>query len=161
MDVSESFIPDRQPGPPILTRVSGSKPSGLTLVLPPLKDGKPIKVGKKLKKPQGEPGVQDEERKILRPVKLKPLKEVLTKLIAQIKKYVFRLVSLKHNSPYIRKDDYAFFLTPVDPSQTPGYSDVIKRPMDLGTMTIKVNKGKYRSLEDFTVSVSFPFIALP
>ena len=50
-----------------------------------------------------------------------------------------------------RKDDYAFFLHPVDPSQVPGYSDVIARPMDLGTMTTKVEKGKYRSLEEFAV----------
>ncbi|KAF9042012.1 hypothetical protein BDZ89DRAFT_1128700 [Hymenopellis radicata] len=69
-----------------------------------------------------------------RPVKLKPLKEVLTKLIAQIKK----------------KDDYAFFLHPVNVSEVPGYSAVVKRPMDFGTMTNKVARGKYRSLEDFT-----------
>jgi bromodomain-containing protein 7/9 len=35
--------------------------------------------------------------------------------------------------------------------QVPGYADVIKRPMDLGTMTMKVEKGRYRSLEDFAV----------
>ncbi|KAF9653600.1 hypothetical protein BDM02DRAFT_3125566 [Thelephora ganbajun] len=68
-----------------------------------------------------------------RPVKLKPLREVLSKLIAQIKK----------------KDDYAFFLQPVDPKLVPGYSDAIQQPMDFGTMTTKVSRGKYRSLEDF------------
>ena len=52
-----------------------------------------------------------------------------------------------------RKDDYAFFLQPVDPAQVPGYSDVISRPMDLGTMTTKVEKGKYRSLEEFAVRI--------
>lgn len=52
-----------------------------------------------------------------------------------------------------RKDDYAFFLHPVDPAQVPGYSDVVTRPMDLGTMTTKVEKGKYRSLEEFAVSL--------
>ena len=51
-----------------------------------------------------------------------------------------------------RKDDYAFFITPVDPMRILGYADVIKHPMDLGTMSIKVAKGKYRSLEEFTVS---------
>lgn len=50
-----------------------------------------------------------------------------------------------------RKDDYAFFLKPVNPAAIPGYSDVIKRPMDLGTMTVKVQRGRYRSLEDFAV----------
>jgi len=51
----------------------------------------------------------------------------------------------------LRKDDYAFFLQPVDPKQVPGYSDAIQQPMDLGTMTTKVARGKYRSLEDFAV----------
>lgn len=51
-----------------------------------------------------------------------------------------------------RKDDYAFFLKPVDMSNVPGYTEVVKRPMDFGTMTIKVSKGKYRSLEEFAVS---------
>ncbi|KAG7448622.1 uncharacterized protein BT62DRAFT_946189 [Guyanagaster necrorhizus] len=69
-----------------------------------------------------------------RPVKLKPLKEVLSKIIAQIK----------------RKDAYAFFLSPVDVSLVPGYTDVVKHPMDLGTMASKVERGRYRSLEEFT-----------
>lgn len=68
-----------------------------------------------------------------RPAKLKPLRDVLAKLIALIKK----------------KDDYAFFLQPVDPKRVPGYSDVVQQPMDFGTMTTKVSRGKYRSLEDF------------
>ena len=50
-----------------------------------------------------------------------------------------------------RKDDYAFFLQPVDLAAVPNYTDVIARPMDLGTMTTKVEKGKYRSLEEFAV----------
>jgi hypothetical protein len=29
---------------------------------------------------------------------------------------------------------------------------MIKNPMDFGTMTHKVNRGRYRSLDDFTVS---------
>ncbi len=52
------------------------------------------------------------------------------------------------------KDDYAFFLHPVDLAPVPGYSDVVSRPMDLGTMSTKVDKGKYRSLEEFAVSTS-------
>ncbi|KAG5643004.1 hypothetical protein DXG03_001782 [Asterophora parasitica] len=114
-------------------KAGNSKSSGLTLVLPALRGGKPIKSGKKSKQSLGSYGSQDEEKKMPRPLKLKPLKEVLTKLIAQIKK----------------KDDYAFFLKPVDTSQIQGYTDVVKRPMDLGTMSVKVDRGKYRSLEDF------------
>ncbi|KAG5636173.1 hypothetical protein H0H81_008923 [Sphagnurus paluster] len=125
MDVSEPF--ESQLASP-LARPGPSKPSGLTLILPALKGGKPIKSSKKSESY----GLQ-EEKKAPRPVKLKPLKEVLTKLIAQIKK----------------KDDYAFFLKPVDTSQVPGYTDVVKRPMDLGTMSTKVDRGRYRSLEEF------------
>ena len=40
---------------------------------------------------------------------------------------------------------------PVNSEKVPGYTDVVKRPMDFGTMSHKVNKGKYRSLEDFAV----------
>ena len=54
-------------------------------------------------------------------------------------------------SPH-RKDDYAFFLQPVDVTQVPNYLEVIKDPMDLGTMTTKVEEGRYRSLDEFTVS---------
>ncbi|PIL34622.1 hypothetical protein GSI_03401 [Ganoderma sinense ZZ0214-1] len=108
---------------------NGSKSStGLTFVLPPLSALKAQKSRKKVKLTYEEPA-----KKQPRPIKLKPLKEVLSRLIVQIKK----------------KDDYAFFLQPVDLAQVPGYSDVISRPMDLGTMTVKVEKGRYRSLEEF------------
>ncbi|KAI0668133.1 hypothetical protein C8Q78DRAFT_980782 [Trametes maxima] len=111
---------------------AGRPSSGLTLVLPPLSAVKAQKAKKKIRLTYEEP-----VKKAPRPIKLKPLKEVLTKLIAQIKK----------------KDDYAFFLQPVDLAQVPGYSDVIPRPMDLGTMTTKVEKGKYRSLEEFASDI--------
>ena len=61
------------------------------------------------------------------------------------------VASLTRRGWFHRKDDYAFFIRPVDPAQVPGYADVIKNPMDFGTMTVKVTKGKYRSLEEFTV----------
>ncbi|KAH9940042.1 uncharacterized protein BXZ73DRAFT_43030 [Epithele typhae] len=106
-----------------------TKPSsGLTFVLPPLSALKAQKTKKKIKLTYEEP-----PKRQPRPVKLKPLKEVLTRLITQIK----------------RKDDYAFFLKPVDLVAVPHYTDIIARPMDLGTMTTKVERGKYRSLEEF------------
>ncbi|GJE90646.1 bromodomain-containing protein [Phanerochaete sordida] len=114
---------------------NGGTRTGLRLVLPPLSAVKALKNKKKSAK-----GVAFQEAaapKIPRPVKLKPLREVLTKLIVQIKK----------------KDDYAFFLEPVDPAQVPGYADVIKNPMDFGTVTAKVHRGKYRSLEEFANDV--------
>ncbi|KAJ3733568.1 hypothetical protein DFJ43DRAFT_1023331 [Lentinula guzmanii] len=109
--------------------------SGLTLVLPSLKSLQQAKSGKKTKAKAAFTGYAEEKlKKPPRPAKLKPLKEVLTKLIANIK----------------RKDDYGFFLVPVNPEHVPGYSDVVKNPMDFGTITHKVARGKYRSLDDFT-----------
>ncbi|THH15407.1 hypothetical protein EW146_g5058 [Bondarzewia mesenterica] len=105
---------------------AGPSSSGLTLVIPSLKALKELKKkGKTLE--------DVDVKKTPRPIKLKPLKEVLTTLITKIKK----------------KDAYAFFLRPVDASKVQGYADVIKRPMDFGTMTSKVERNKYRSLEEF------------
>ncbi len=59
----------------------------------------------------------------------------------------------------VRKDDYAFFLKPVDQEKVPGYLDVISQPMDFGTMAEKVAKAKYRSLDEFTVRPQFNFIS--
>jgi bromodomain-containing protein 7 len=62
----------------------GGSRTGLRLVLPPLSAVRALK-GKR----KGSRGVTFQESatpKIPRPVKLKPLKEVLTKLISQIKK---------------------------------------------------------------------------
>ncbi|KAF9244452.1 hypothetical protein BU15DRAFT_41904 [Melanogaster broomeanus] len=121
---------------PSENRQNGHGHSGITLVLPSLKAIKAAKFSKRSKQPKNIAFQQKTEPKLKapRPIKLKPLREVLTKLITQIKK----------------RDDYAFFICPVDPAQVPGYADVIKNPMDFGTMTVKVSKGKYRSLEEFT-----------
>ena len=140
---------------------NGSKPStGLTFVLPPLSALKAQKNKKKVKLTYEEPA-----KKQPRPIKLKPLKEVLSRLILQIKKYVVCLCVRCASCRLLichRKDDYAFFLKPVDPAQVPGYIDVISRPMDLGTMTTKVEKGRYRSLEEFAVSlIQFYWSSLP
>ena len=56
-----------------------------------------------------------------------------------------------------RKDDYAFFLEPVDLEKVPGYMDVIKQPMDFGSMADKVSRSKYRSLDEFAVSLSHSY----
>jgi len=69
--------------------------SGLTLVIPSLRSLKALqsttKQPKQLEPAENlsssiYPDVDAQERKAARPVKLKPLKEVLTKLIVQIKK---------------------------------------------------------------------------
>ncbi|KAF8151531.1 hypothetical protein B0H34DRAFT_132874 [Crassisporium funariophilum] len=139
--MDESFSPsyNHLESPKIyLGKPAGSSSSGLKLVLPSLKTLKASQKSKHRSASLSHPAsvFQDAdslEKKNPRAIKLKPLKEVLAKLIAQIKK----------------KDDYAFFLHPVIPEKVVGYSDIVKRPMDFGTMTDKVNRGKYRSLEDF------------
>ncbi len=75
--------------PPVLAHNDHAGPSnnlpksssGLTFVLPPLSAVKAQKGKKKIKLTYEEP-----VKKQPRPIKLKPLKEVLTRLIAQIKK---------------------------------------------------------------------------
>ncbi|KAK7035451.1 hypothetical protein VNI00_011744 [Paramarasmius palmivorus] len=124
---------DSLPDSPAEPAFSKPNHSGITLVLPSLKSLKAANSSKKTKSKSSSYLRGDTPQKIPRPVKLKPLKEVLSKLIAQIKK----------------KDDYAFFLQPVDASQVPGYTDIVKNPMDFGTMSTKVARGKYRSLEEF------------
>ncbi|KAI9440279.1 hypothetical protein F5148DRAFT_1258736 [Russula earlei] len=114
---------------PSVNRI-GPSSSGLTLVLPSLKALKELNAKNKNSSPLLEPTAV---KKNPRPIKLKPLKEVLRSLITKIKK----------------KDDYAFFLKPVDTEKVPGYLDAIARPMDFGTMTEKVTKSKYRSLDEF------------
>ncbi|KAJ8077212.1 hypothetical protein PM082_001640 [Marasmius tenuissimus] len=140
MDVFESdtvFVDDIDSQPESPIEQPGTKPSGsgITLVLPSLKSIKAANASKKSKGKASASGYNTpvKEKRAPRPLKLKPLKEVITKLIAQIKK----------------KDDYAFFLQPVDTTLVPGYTDIIKHPMDFGTMSNKVAKGRYRSLEEF------------
>ena len=84
MSVSGSFYP---PDDDIASPSTPSRPSlRLTVTLPPSK--KALKNASKLKgKGKGNGALDSPAPKIPRPIKLKPLKEVLTKLISQIKKY--------------------------------------------------------------------------
>ncbi|XP_030621748.1 bromodomain-containing protein 7 isoform X2 [Chanos chanos] len=61
-----------------------------------------------------------------------PLQEALSQLIRQLQ----------------RKDPNAFFSFPVTDLIAPGYSMIIKRPMDFSTMKDKVKKEYYQSLEE-------------
>lgn len=64
-----------------------------------------------------------------------PLQEALNQLIRQLQ----------------RKDPSAFFSFPVTDLIAPGYSSVIRRPMDFSTMKDKVKKECYQSLDELKV----------
>nr|XP_020447996.1 bromodomain-containing protein 7 [Monopterus albus] len=64
-----------------------------------------------------------------------PLQEALNQLIRQLQ----------------RKDPSAFFSFPVTDLIAPGYSSIIKRPMDFSTMKDKVKKELYQSLDELKV----------
>ncbi|KAJ2079968.1 hypothetical protein H4R24_003403 [Coemansia sp. RSA 988] len=48
-----------------------------------------------------------------------------------------------------KRDSYGFFLEPVDTNVITDYLNVIKQPMDLGTMRRKVETEAYRSIDEF------------
>ncbi|CDW98592.1 hypothetical protein [Sporisorium scitamineum] len=48
-----------------------------------------------------------------------------------------------------RRDSYKFFCEPVNPDEVPGYTDVIKTPMDFGTMQRKVDDRLYSHMDEF------------
>uniref|UniRef100_A0A674PE53 Bromodomain containing 7 n=1 Tax=Takifugu rubripes TaxID=31033 RepID=A0A674PE53_TAKRU len=64
-----------------------------------------------------------------------PLQEALNQLIRQLQ----------------RKDPSAFFSFPVTDLVAPGYSSIIKRPMDFSTMKDKVKKECYQCLDELKV----------
>ncbi|XP_012735654.2 bromodomain-containing protein 7 isoform X1 [Fundulus heteroclitus] len=66
-----------------------------------------------------------------------PLQEALNQLIRQLQ----------------RKDPNAFFAFPVTDLIAPGYSSIIKRPMDFSTMKDKVKKEGYHSLDELKVDL--------
>ncbi|KAJ9478637.1 Transcription factor [Pseudozyma hubeiensis] len=57
-----------------------------------------------------------------------------------------------------RRDSYKFFCEPVNPDEVPGYADVIKTPMDFGTMQSKVDQRLYSHIDqvkaDFQLVIS-------
>ena len=71
--------------------------------------------------------------------------------IASGKKRPFKEACLKIIDQLCKKDEYMFFLHPVDPIQVPGYLQVIQHPMDFQTMREKVYRHAYTSLDEFKV----------
>ncbi|XP_030523758.2 uncharacterized protein LOC115736279 [Rhodamnia argentea] len=52
-----------------------------------------------------------------------------------------------------KKDSYGVFSEPVDPEELPDYHDIIKNPMDFGTVKKKLDEGAYTNLEQFEKDV--------
>ncbi|KAK2117452.1 Bromodomain-containing protein 9 [Saguinus oedipus] len=48
-----------------------------------------------------------------------------------------------------RKDPHGFFAFPVTDAIAPGYSMIIKHPMDFGTMKDKIVANEYKSVTEF------------
>ncbi|KAL8038879.1 hypothetical protein ABFX02_10G000600 [Erythranthe guttata] len=48
-----------------------------------------------------------------------------------------------------RRDTYEIFAEPVDPNEVENYCEIIKEPMDFGTMRAKLHEGMYKNLEQF------------
>lgn len=65
-------------------------------------------------------------------MEINPLDAALKKLLDQL----------------VQKDTTEIFLEPVDVNEVPDYMDIVKKPMDLSTMRLKLNSGIYASLED-------------
>ncbi|KAL9337134.1 hypothetical protein Peur_071622 [Populus x canadensis] len=48
-----------------------------------------------------------------------------------------------------RRDTHEIFAEPVDPNEVEEYYEIIREPMDFGTMRAKLHEGMYKSLEQF------------
>ncbi|XP_071703801.1 uncharacterized protein [Rutidosis leptorrhynchoides] len=53
-----------------------------------------------------------------------------------------------------KKDTHGVFSEPVDPDELPDYHDVIKQPMDFGTLRTKLDAGLYQNLEELEADVN-------
>ncbi|XP_068424081.1 bromodomain-containing protein 7 isoform X1 [Clinocottus analis] len=97
---------------------------------------------KKMTKKKKGPEVNEEDERSRTPIRSEldkqeekeqtPLQEALNQLIRQLQ----------------RKDPSAFFSFPVTDLIAPGYSMIIRRPMDFSTMKDKVKKDCYQSLDE-------------
>lgn len=49
----------------------------------------------------------------------------------------------------VAKDTGQIFIEPVDQNEVPDYGDIVKHPMDLQTMEMKIKNSSYDNLETF------------
>ncbi|XP_073286930.1 uncharacterized protein, partial [Primulina huaijiensis] len=76
-----------------------------------------------------------------------PLESVSVTPLPDKKLLVFILQRLQ------KKDTRGAFSEPVDPDELPDYHEIIKQPMDFGTVNKKLDSGAYRSLEELEADV--------
>lgn len=50
-----------------------------------------------------------------------------------------------------RKDPHGFFAFPVTDAIAPGYSSIIKHPMDFSTMSDRIKNNEYNTVTEFKV----------
>lgn len=76
-------------------------------------------------------------------------------LLFNTKLCLFFVIEMKHKGLFFsflnRKDPNAFFSFPVTDFIAPGYSMIIKRPMDFSTMKEKIKNNGYQSIEELKV----------
>ncbi|KAI7745194.1 hypothetical protein M8C21_024415 [Ambrosia artemisiifolia] len=76
-----------------------------------------------------------------------PLKSGPTTPLPEKKLMVFIL------DRFQKKDTHAVFSEPVDPDELPDYYEIIKQPMDFGTVRSKLDNGLYSNLEELEADV--------
>ncbi|XP_057776181.1 SWR1 complex bromodomain subunit bdf1-like [Salvia miltiorrhiza] len=81
------------------------------------------------------------------PLQGSPLESGPTAALPEKKLLVFILDRLQ------KKDTYGVFSEPVDPDELPDYFDIIKHPMDFGTVRKKLESGAYKNLDELEADV--------
>lgn len=59
-----------------------------------------------------------------------------------------------------RKDPNGFFAFPVTDVIAPGYSTIIKHPMDFSTMKDKITANEYKTVTEFKVLTNYRYILI-
>jgi hypothetical protein len=80
-------------------------------------------------------------------------------LLNKLIKYVIILLNVLITPKNCRKDVKQVFYDPVTDDIAPGYSEVIKHPMDFYTMKAKLRNGEYKSLKEFQVIGPFKILS--
>ncbi|KAL1535168.1 hypothetical protein AAHA92_31253 [Salvia divinorum] len=97
-------------------------------------------------------GGLDQDKEVLKatdtPLQVSPLESGPTAPLPEKKLLVFILDRLQ------KKDTYGVFSEPVDPDELPDYFDIIKHPMDFGTVRKKLDCRAYKNLDELEADVN-------